>query len=256
MSRRPRPSPAGRPAATAPPGCRRGRDGSRVPPRSPAARGPGTGRTTSPRCRRPACRPTSRERAVSRARPRAGAARSATEQAAAAVDDPRGRPHPRSPPHHRCPERDQSADAAGGGPGQLLRVEPAETPADQADPPSGGPVQPLETFAQRIDDTAGGAPVGAQAPAGHVVAEGAEGGPERERGGVTGHEPGSTSTGCPSPRRAVVSNGQAAARAATSSPARGGSVRSEAREGTRLTAGTRTASTARTHGSRLRSACG
>jgi hypothetical protein len=49
-------------------------------------------------------------------------------------------------------------------------------------------VQPIETFAQRIDDAAGGTPVGAQAPAGHVVTEGAERGPERERGGVTGHE--------------------------------------------------------------------
>jgi hypothetical protein len=50
-------------------------------------------------------------------------------------------------------------------------------------------VQPIETFAQRMDDAARGAPVGAKTPAGHVVAEGAERGPERERGGVTGHEP-------------------------------------------------------------------
>ncbi len=64
-------------------------------------------------------------------------------------------------------------------------------------------------------------------------------------GGVVGHQPRSTSTGWPSPRQAVASSGQAAARAATSSPARGGSGRSEARERWRSTAGTRTASIAR-----------
>ncbi len=63
--------------------------------------------------------------------------------------------------------------------------------------------------------------------------------------GVAGHQPRSTSTGWPSPRQAVASSGQAAARAATSSPARGGSGRSEARERWRSTAGTRTASIAR-----------
>ena len=50
-------------------------------------------------------------------------------------------------------------------------------------------MQAVETFAQRLDDAARGAPIGAEAPAGHVVAEGAERGPEHERGGVTGHEP-------------------------------------------------------------------
>src|SRR3712207_3378238 len=51
--------------------------------------------------------------------------------------------------------------------------------------------------------------------------------------GLPASSPGRTSTGWPSPRRAVASSGQVAKRAARSSPARGASVTSRAREGTR-----------------------
>ena len=58
------------------------------------------------------------------------------EKAGAAVNDPRCRADLGSPSHHRRAEGYQAAAAARGGSGQFLRVEPAETPADQTDPPS------------------------------------------------------------------------------------------------------------------------
>jgi hypothetical protein len=67
------------------------------------------------------------------------------------------------------------------------------------------------------------------------------------------NHPGSTSTGWPSPRRAVVSIGHTAARAATSNAARGGSVASRARERTRVVVITGPASPGRQQ-SRLTSA--
>jgi hypothetical protein len=65
------PSPAGQPTTTAPQDCVRGQGGCRALRRSPAAIQADSDMTTSARCRRPGCTPTSPAHGVSRVPPRA-----------------------------------------------------------------------------------------------------------------------------------------------------------------------------------------
>ena len=156
-------------------------------------------------------------------------------QARAAIDEPRGGAHPWGRSRHGAPQGDDPADAARRGPGQFLGVQASEAPTDQADSPSRAPVQ--RRGAQRSSWTT--RPVGPRFPP-RLQPDTLWPSARRNMriGTVAGSpvsHPGSTSTGWPSPRRAVASIGHVAARAARSSPARGGSVASRPREGTRVT---------------------
>ncbi len=120
----------------------------------------------------------------------------------------------------RTAERDHRAHAIRHHLGELARVEAAEAPADQADLAAMGVVEFPHQIDHRVLHALAQAEIAALAPAADRIAAVLQEAAQRARRDVGGDQPGSTSTGWPSPLGARLSSGKAPRKAPNSWMAR------------------------------------